>query len=153
MFTCGPVSNEINHFHPTSLCTDSCLGAHPRSARGGLRRRTRRGRSQRHRPSPGAAPAPHAAGLRYGAGPDGAGRLRTPLPQLGPPHSLAEGRGERFCSFRAFSSPCQSPRVDGWLSSGPTMLQHIGLRFSRTSFCSLAMGRVCCVRVGCGVMP
>jgi len=33
------------------------------------------------------------------------------------------------------------------------MLQHIGLRFSRTSFRSLAMGRVCCVRVGCGVMP
>lgn len=46
VFTCGPVSNEINHFHLISLCTDSyltvCPGAGPVPRPGRERRRTRR---------------------------------------------------------------------------------------------------------------
>lgn len=46
VFTCGPVSNKINHFHLISLCTDSYLtfrrGLAPSLSSGRGRRRTRR---------------------------------------------------------------------------------------------------------------
>lgn len=168
VFTCGPVSNEINHFHLISLCTDSyltvCPGAGSVPRPGRERRRTRRyplPSSSPHKPyrslSKDTKRAPHSRRRKATPQPpnkpsrvkpslpgreerSGAGRAepalpRPPRPRCRPVRARSRGAGTRgaVCSFRAFSSPCKSPRVHGWLFSGPTMLQHIGLRFSRPS--------------------
>lgn len=195
VFTCGPVSNEINHFHLISLCTDSYLtlpsargpalpsaraggeGGHvgtrflpahhinlpgafpktqtqPRAPDAGkhsppfgekkIRKEKKKGSGQNLFPWPR-----RAAGRRAGARAAGSARrcgqaLPASLPRaaraappLRPPAAGAGGGPQEpargaACSLGAFSSPCKSPRVHGWLSSGPAMLQHIGLRCSRS---------------------
>lgn len=88
VFTCGPVSNEINHFHLISLCTDSyltvCPGAGPVPRPGRERRRTRRyplPSSSPHKPyrslSKDTKRAPHS-------------RRRKATPQ--PPHQTLAGQ-------------------------------------------------------------
>lgn len=189
--TCGPVSNEINHFHLISLCMDSYLTlpsargpALPSARAGGEGGRVGTGFLPAHHTNlPGAFPktqtqprAPDAGkhapplkkkrkekrpgskppspagksrrppGRSGGAGTALRGGQALPAPLPGAARAAgtarprrprrrrglrAGGRRGAACSFRAFS-PCKSPRVHGWLSSGPTMLQHIGLRCSRS---------------------
>lgn len=155
VFTCGPVSNEINHFHLISLCTDSyltvCPGAVPSPARAGSEgghvgtrflpahhtnltgvfpKTQNEPRIQdvgKQPPNPPTNPSrvkPSFPGQEERSGP---GRARRGGQALPAPPALPRwlrprcrhrpgalrGAGTRgaVCSFRAFSSPCKSPRV------------------------------------------